>query len=504
MIWRGASFARAILLFVAAGGYASLPCTVTPTAQQGRAVNLVIGPRENVTLGGRTDLKYVPDTRMGIWVNSSDSKKRVEVYVTAVNRSYRFTGKSLDHLTADPAHAVFGPSGRRFDRDYAGISSVIQLGTSARSRLAFYHAEVDCADGAKIASVGLAISNDQGYHWPLRSLLTHGQHQSHDCQHANSGSFTGAGQPSALIWNGFVWVFYTDWNPPQDDAIHVARARIKQARNPGAYTTYYRPTQGKVSWQPVQGSSSTAVLSRPSVDDHYAAEVSVSYNTYLNRFLAIVHTAQGFRMATSTDLLSWSWLIPCPALPSQAEDRLFRYPTLVDADTGIHNGSADMTGKTNFLYYAANVGTATRHYMVRRWFALDGTPPPTTVSPPVTSLPTETPLASPPSAKSPFLVPQNQPTLVPAGYACSGDLKVNGQQVYDDNGATALIEVTTQDVKMLDIYGPVICIEATATNLARLKADKQREYCQVDVIYVPGQVQQGAPPTPTSCASALS
>ena len=70
---------------------------------------------------------------------------------------------------------------------------------------------------------------------------------------------------------------------------------------------------------------------------------------------------------------------------------------------------------------------------------------------------------------------------------------MNCKQVYDNGSATALIEVTTQDVTLTNSYGDMTCIDATDANIQSLKESNQGQGNRVDVIDVPGQVQPGAP-----------
>ena len=169
--------------------------------------------------------------------------------------------------------------------------------TNPAYRIGFYHAEDHCPSiAARTANaVGIAFSSDSGRTWTGRRQLVGSSNPRPACE-----GFTGVGQPTAVVTGGYVVVLFTDWTPGRPNTVGLVRAPIAQASDPGAF----RKFNGS-SWTAALGGAGSAVISRPSEADVYAAAAHVTYNTTLGTYLAVFETNRGFAVAASRDLLTW-------------------------------------------------------------------------------------------------------------------------------------------------------------------------------------------------------
>jgi hypothetical protein len=381
----------------------------------------VVGTIEPVPVAGEPPPRWSPDTGIAVY----GSGAATEFYLTERNATHRYIGRSLPTAVPSPARAVLGPSGGGFDRDYAGIAGVIHRpGGGPDDRLGYYHAERQCQepDGEvhTLAAVGLAASDDGGRTWRRLGRLISSEVATDECD-----GFTGVGQPSVVIASdggrAYVWVFYTDWTPDRANSIGVARAPLARAARPAAYRKYAGPGR----WTPALGGDGAAVISRPTVDDHWATTPSVSWNTVARRFVAVWETDGGFYLSRSADLLHWSdWrrLLRFPAeKPPRTGEPWWSYATLLGVEA-----RAGETGRSNWLYFGAGIAGGAPHTLVRVW----------------------TPVGLPPLPGSVALPPggtfRPSPRRAPFAWVCSGDLAVkvgDGAFVplYDEDADTGLV-----------------------------------------------------------------
>ncbi|GEM_PF-4354234 len=342
-----------------------------------------LGPEEPVFPASGANLREFPDTHMSFLRTAGG----VEVYFVAGTQTYRVVVPSLDDLAtalggAQPIQ-VPNRGGFPWAADYFGAGEVVALpGAAPQQRLGLFHAEEHCSPGDSshlVATVGLASSDDSGQTWTIVGSLPTGQPAVDPC-----AGFSGAGQPSALIRNGYIYVYLTQWIPGRDDAIYVARAPAASAADPGAYQIY----DGQ-AWVPAGQGTGAPVIRRPDASFLYAANPSVSFNTALNSYLAVFETNKGFCYTTSQDGVSWApptLLLPFapPQFPIQAGATWLSYPSLLDPAAP----SDEVTGLTGNLYYAKGVRDGQPHQLYRRPFALTpdaamNTPPPAqAVAPP--------------------------------------------------------------------------------------------------------------------------
>jgi len=452
-----------------------------------------LGAQEQQVIPLRTfGLQWLPDTHISFLRTNNG----VEAYITSRVESYRFVGSSLENLRPSPASGnkavpVLAPQGSGFASGYTGLGTVLSgsvlPGHDAHFRLGFFHAE-QCDRSNYTASIGLATSSNDGQAWHIVGPVITGRQLAPRCTQV-----TGAGQPAALISQDrrYVYLYYTDWAsaPGMTDVpaqIHVARAPLDQAANPAAYHKY-----NNGQWTSGIGGNSSPVISSPSIDSNYAANVGVSYNTALGQYLATVELNNGFGYATSVDGLNWTPVtlfaqFPFGQWPPPTGATWYSYPSLLDPNAP----NDQVTGQTNYLYYSEGIQGIEPHYMVRRSLTLVPGP--------------ERPVPLPRPVMQVVVVKHNEITQIPANYACPWDNPVNGVKVYDDDPTTGLIQVTTQTVKMQNKYYPggVTCIPATSSNIDLLKLSMPTSLRKVDVISVPTTqlenrvaVQQGQPTT---------
>lgn len=436
----------------------------------------VLGGQEQQVIPLRTfGLQWLPDTH----ISFLRANNGVEAYITSRVESYRFVGSSLEDLRPSPASGnkaipVLSPQGSGFASDYTGLGDVLSgsvlPGHDAHFRLGFFHAE-QCDRSNYTASVGMATSSNDGRTWHIVGPVITGRRLAPRCSQV-----TGAGQPAAIITQDrqYIYLYYTDWpsSPGATDVpaqIYVARAPLDQATNPAAYHKY-----DSGQWTPGIGGDSSPVISPPSDSPLYAANVGVSYNTVLGRYLATVEVNDGFGYATSVDGITWTPVtlfarFPFGQYPAKMGATWYSYPSLLDPTAP----NDQVTGQNNYLYYSEGIQGIEPHYMVRRSLTLVSGP--------------ERAITLPRPVEQVVVVPYGQTTQVPAGYACPWDNPVNGVKVYDDDPTTGLIQVTTQPVMVQNKYYPggVTCIPATSANIDLLKMSMPTDLRKVDIISVP-------------------
>ncbi|MBI2442624.1 MAG: hypothetical protein HYV40_01805 [Candidatus Levybacteria bacterium] len=91
--------------------------------------------------------------------------------------------------------------------------------------------------------------------------------------------------------------------------------------------------------------------------------------------------------------------------------------------------------------------------------------------------PTEEAIGSEVVSKSNITIAQGTEMSVPAGFLCPGDSLADGVKYFDDNGATGLVLKTTDEVVLLNAFGPVTCIEDTQANMEMLKTQQETSGC---------------------------
>jgi hypothetical protein len=355
---------------------ASAPFIITTRAPvPGRAPAAAVvppAPRYRIELGEEEPglaadipLGSFPDAHISMLATGGD----VSVWLTGEVRSYLLRGPDLDRLQPYPPAGstlvpVLEPGGAGFDGDYAGFGSIQPAGAPGLL-VGLYHAE-RCRSGSYTAAVGLAVSADGGTRWERRGPVITGRNTLDTCA---KDAPRGAGQPSAVRFGDYLYLYYTDWGGDIPDAIHVARAPLAHADIPAAWRKYF---QGAFT-EPGIGGRSTPVIQRAPPEDAtvYAAHPSVSWNVALGRLLAVFESRDGFYAATSADGVTWDPPQRFMAFPTADDEPAvgspwYAYASLLSPTEPSHL----TTGERGYLYYAKKRYGLESHRLMRRPFRI--------------------------------------------------------------------------------------------------------------------------------------
>jgi hypothetical protein len=379
---------------------------------------------------------------------------QLELYLVAGTQSYRLVGPDFEHLRPEPATAgsvasILPLGSEAYYRDYAGLMAVLHLpDTAANERLGFFHGEEHCPTATQPpppgynrsfrATIGLARSSDAGATWTVLGPAIMNADAGLDCTPNQDAHATGAGQPAALIVNGFVYVYYTNWRAPESDSVHLARAPLGSATDPGAYQKYNAIPGEAPSWIAASSGPGKPVISRPDVASSFAAGPSVSWNTHLGKYLAVITTDLGFSQVTSPDGISWSDFRSIYAFGKPYHlvgdgDPWDYYASLLDPGAE----SSQVTGRDNVLYHSfgrKRIGSQPEiyHHLVRHSASFDVTAP------------WQFQLHS----GAVRLLPPQRP------WVCGGDVMVNDVAIYDSDSTTGAILSVPADSAPVVVTAP--------------------------------------------------
>lgn len=274
---------------------------------------------------------------------------------------------------------VFGPSlklSTQFDADYAGASSVFPA-TNKHDLLMLYHAENHYgqpygATGvtAFYASVGIATSADAGQTWGGRTQVLTGREP---ITNASAGTAIGAGNPTAIVTGGYIYVFYGDMVSKNgafkgQNALCLARAPVAGNGAAGTWMKYYN---GSFS-QPGIGGLCSAPVPAPTAKSGitFQADADISYNSALHAYLLVFRSDDGFFYSTSVDMVTWAKpklmmaTVPQIAALNTPGAEYYYYATFVSPDTL----SDQATSATGYLYYAKGVQNAALGQNTHSWY----------------------------------------------------------------------------------------------------------------------------------------
>jgi len=331
------------------------------------------GDQEDVLAVGEWGLNYTPDGHISyLRLNNT-----FHIWFTAGREGHHFTAMDFDDPTPAKTNGglsvpIIGPSGVGFDFHYAGPGSVIYA-SNDQDLLMFYHAEdqqwadLGGLDSAYYCSIGLARSNDNGQTWIREGQIITGRDPKPDTP---VRAANGASVPCALVDknDGYIYIFYTDQPTFQGiatgpDEIHVARSLISDDGAPGSWKKYY---QGGFTEPGILGNSE-AVIRRTNAEASFTAFASISFNTSIDSYIAVLLSGNGFYYSTSLDKVNWKlpkrfFNFPVPGSMLQTGDKWYCYPTLLSPTQ-----DNDMTtGETGYFYYSAGILNVEAHHMVRR------------------------------------------------------------------------------------------------------------------------------------------
>jgi len=328
-----------------------------------REPELVLTGEQEVVIGnGQWGLYHTPDEHISYYQTDSV----YHIWLTSTGGAHHFTSTDFDELipaNTEGAKSIpaFTESGEGFDRDYAGPGSVIRA-SDGQDLLMFYHGEYQWDEGGYYATIGLARSPDAGETWERLGPVITGRLPRPDPP-PWPGAF-GAGGPCALVdhSDGFIYIYYLDWGAPlfPESDIHLARSPISSDGAPGSWQKYF---QGKFDEPGIDGNSEP-VIRGPSSTGFWAGFPSVSFNVFLDAYLAVFVSADGFYYSTSWDRINWTVgkkLLTRNETPDRGEP-WHLYPSLL-SPSQLTDSTTDETG---YLYYGYGIYNVTPHYMVRR------------------------------------------------------------------------------------------------------------------------------------------
>lgn len=113
------------------------------------------------------------------------------------------------------------------------------------------------------------------------------------------------------------------------------------------------------------------MIPRPSTAALFSASASVSFNSYLGLYLAVLMADDGFYFSASENGITWEtprlfFRFPVAHSDLTTGDTWYIYPSLLCPDQS-HDAE---TGETGYLYYARGIFNVEPHHMVRRAFRL--------------------------------------------------------------------------------------------------------------------------------------
>lgn len=313
-------------------------------------------------------LMYVPDGH----ISKIEENGKITLFISAHDKSYIMQGNTLKDMKLltdenKQPKPILQPE-YDYEIDYSGFGQVIE-NPYTRDLIGIYHTEVrinpDASDSQQ-TSIALARSKDRGYTWVKMGQIIKGQNT------ASVGTrVSGAGQPSGIVVGDYIYLYFLDWNAQMVDAIHLARAPLKENGMPGTWEKYF---EGSFV-EPGLGGKSTPVITPPYISEKqvvFTANPSISYNNYLGKYLAIFETNIGFFSSISEDGINWhspELIFEFPKdmiIPKNIGDIWYSYPSLISEKT-----STDMiSGKTGYLYYSRGV-FGQDHKLVRRSFVIE-------------------------------------------------------------------------------------------------------------------------------------
>ena len=340
----------------------------------------MLGAEQNVIPLHAWGTRYVPDERM-TYYTASDGTSYLWMAGGTIAGAGETIAMTTDFARVKPRTLKGGravasllpnhPGSRAPDADYAAPGSVFRA-SNGRDLLMIYHGENHTFNGVETndefyATICLARSHDNGLTWHREGAIVTGMQPQPTGTPPRSAM--GAGNPSAILAGGFIYVFYVNLGyGTGPDQTHVARAPIGGGGRPGTWKKWHA---GSFS-QPGIGGASTPVmaLAAPAAKTVWAANGIVSYNTYVRAYLNVFQTAIGFYYATSPDLLHWTIRGQLLAFghneDSPKRGQLwYSYPSYFSPEYADDR----TTGRTGFLYYAKARWGIEPHTMYRRALA---------------------------------------------------------------------------------------------------------------------------------------
>jgi hypothetical protein len=263
-----------------------------------------------------------------------------------------------------------------FDADYAGGSSIFPS-ANRQDLLMIFHAEnhygraYGTAGVTAYASIGIARSADGGKTWSRQGPVITGREAQTGYPPPNIG--LGAGNPSAILTGGYIYVFYIDnvsrTGPFRGiNSLCLARAPIMSDGRPGSWTKFYQ----KSFSQPGIGGLCDPPVPPPSAKSGitFQSNPDISFNSTLNAYLLVFQSDDGFFYSISSDLISWSpprLFMPTPPNIQNLKTpgaEYYYYPLLVTPSSP----SDQLTGESGYIFYAKGTQDARLTQSNHSWY----------------------------------------------------------------------------------------------------------------------------------------
>jgi hypothetical protein len=352
----------------------SIPLNLFTINAAVKRTDITLGAEKNLSLLAK-NIKWTPDGHI-TYVTFPNGNRRF--FLSGNQRTYSIdssTPLSLEEVLSKNSTVKenFGPDENiSYRNKYSTISSVVQTEpknlyhlfafTQNEEQLKKPNGSYDFANFT--SSIGLLESFDGGTTWKDFGPVIRGD------DYLTPGiKITGAGEPSAIIKDGYIYVYFVDWaaqiKTKHPDQIYLARTKIFPDGGLGAFE-YYNADGFSTDTTNMQ-----SVIKLPDAENTgYAALPSISYNKYLNQYLAVFETNIGFYQVFSIDGINWTQekLILSFTKPQSTRasgDVWVSYPTLLSDQTEKFDGSTENKGN---LYFASGIWPNTAHQLTLRSF----------------------------------------------------------------------------------------------------------------------------------------
>ncbi|HYM64899.1 MAG TPA: hypothetical protein VES68_00215 [Candidatus Sulfotelmatobacter sp.] len=299
-------------------------------------------------------------------------------FIAGNQRAYAIESKS--NLTLEQTikgnpviKAVFGPEiTSSYRNNYATIAEVLQTDKNNPYHVfAFTQYEQQAVKPDKTldysnftASIGLLESYDGGLTWKDFGPVVRGD------DYLTPGTrISGAGEPAAIIKDGYVYLYYVDWAAQvkafHGDEIFLARTKII-GDGLGAFEFY--TTNGFSTTE----ANLAPVVTQPTGNSGYVSLPSVSFNKYIGSYLMIYETNLGFMSEVSTDAVTWTNAKKIFTFPQAQSDRQsgntwYSYPTLLSDNSELTDGVTQNTGN---LYFSKGIWPNVAHQPAKQSFQI--------------------------------------------------------------------------------------------------------------------------------------
>ncbi len=258
--------------------------------------------------------------------------------------TYRSTGDSVEDLS-DPV-LVQLPQAQR--PGFVWIEAV-WLDPVSSVLYGWYHFEPSDLPCFTTPIIGATVSYDAGLSWEDRGFVIENAYPE-DCDYDNGFISGGNGDFSVVLGAGgeYFYFLYSNYaGPVSGQGVDIARSRFEDRGQPGTVLKYY---EGDWTEPGIDGEASALFASStgwkgPFIESFWGP--SVHWNSYVNRFVALLNHTQGEDYAQegvyitfSSDLIQWT-----------EPEKLLDTPTWYPQVLGLHPGETDKSASDLMRLY---------------------------------------------------------------------------------------------------------------------------------------------------------